>query len=87
MAPSSGRRVYVLHPVVQHATLYTPGCGPPRYHAAGQYGLIDWLQPRATELKFVIPSKIHIFEGLTGHNSQTSIKKPNGPQKYRYLIM
>lgn len=28
LAPSSGRRVHALYPVVEHATLYTPGCGP-----------------------------------------------------------
>jgi hypothetical protein len=28
LAPSSGRRVHALYPVNEHATLYTPGCGP-----------------------------------------------------------
>ena len=95
LAPASGRTVYALYRVVEHATLYTRDAARLRFlaqetnthHAAGLYGLIDWLQPRATELKFVMPLKIHGFEGLTGHNSQTSIKKPNGPQKCRYLIM
>jgi hypothetical protein len=41
-----------------------------KHQPARQYGLTNCLQTRGTELKFVIILKIHIFEALTGYNSQ-----------------